>query len=483
MSNDYRYKLERSSKKHTCPDCNKKRFVRYIDTKTGNHLPDQYGRCDREVSCSYSLSPYSDGYAKAIYEQERGERSDFQSSWKSRQRVIKQQHTSELIHFDFETFKKTLEPQRYEKNIFIQNLFSRVQYPFEIADITKVVELYRLGTVANGNWSGSISFPFIDLNNNVRAVQVKQFDEANHTTATTFLHSIIANSLKNGNKELPEWLKKYIEQEKFVTCLFGEHNLSRFPQCRIALFEAPKSAIYSTLYFGFPEANNKETFLCLAVYNLSSFSFEKLKVLEGRDVVVFPDLSKNGSTFREWEDKAKEFQKRIKGVRFQFFDLLEQLAPDHDKNEGCDIADYLIKQDWQNEDWKNFRSVRSVRSEGKKQFTFFQPQPLHPEISVVELFKSAIYEDMIKNGTSDPDTYFLMYEERGLSAIDALAAVYELSEQYGFQFEQDEDFDNRVINFVETNIRKPEDNKTFIPFIDRLNDLKIYFQNNKTAIC
>lgn len=474
MSKDYRYKLEKGSKKHTCPNCKKKRFVRYIDTKTGNHLPDHYGRCDRQASCGYSLSPYSDGYAKAIYEQERGERSDFQGGWISRQRVIKQHPRPEPVFFDFETFKTTLESDRYEKNVFIQNLCSRVQYPFEIADITKVIELYRLGTVANGYRTGAISFPFIDVKNNVRAVQVKQFDETNHTKATDFLHSIIANSYKKSNKELPEWLKKYLEQEKYVTCLFGEHLLKRFPYCPVALVEAPKTAIYGTLYFGFPEANSKEKFIWLAVYNLSSFSFDKLKVLEGRDVFVFPDLSKNGNTFREWEDKAKEFEKKIKGVRFYFFDLLEKLAPDHDKNEGCDLADYLIKQDW--------RAYRSEASEGSEALnkSFFQPEPLPPQKSVVELFKSAIYEDMINKGTSDPDQYFLTFEEKGLSGIDALIALYELSEKYGFHIEPDEDFDNSVINYVETNIRKPEDNKTFIPFIDRLNDLKAFHTNTNT---
>ena len=66
----HRYILEKGSKKHHCPDCNKKAFVLYIDTETGDYLPEQYGRCDRESKCSYHLNPYLDGYAKAIWEQE-----------------------------------------------------------------------------------------------------------------------------------------------------------------------------------------------------------------------------------------------------------------------------------------------------------------------------------------------------------------------------------------------------------------------------
>jgi hypothetical protein len=62
----HRYSLEKGSKKYHCPDCNKKTFVLYIDIETGDHLPELYGRCDRESKCSYHLNPYLDGYAKAI---------------------------------------------------------------------------------------------------------------------------------------------------------------------------------------------------------------------------------------------------------------------------------------------------------------------------------------------------------------------------------------------------------------------------------
>jgi len=98
------------------------------------------------------------------------------------------------------------------------------------------------------------------------------------------------------------------------------------------------------LYFGLPET--PESLIWLAVYNKSSFSFDKLKVLQGRFVYVFPDLSKDGNTFKEWETKAKEYESRLPGTRFIFSDLLEQLAPERDKSEGNDLADYLIKQDW-----------------------------------------------------------------------------------------------------------------------------------------
>jgi hypothetical protein len=339
----HRYSLEKGSKKHHCPECGKKRFVRFVDIETGDHLPEQYGRCDKGDG-HYFVNPYSDGYAKAIQEQEKGNRSELPNNWKPQRKKAIPQPQPEPVFFDFETFKQTLQPERYEKNTFIQNLFYRVHFPFEVDEVTKVIQLYRLGTVANGYRAGANTFPFIDIKGNVRAVQVKQFDEQNHTTGTDFLHSIIEKHHTRNNKPLPEWLKAYTKQDKRISCLFGEHLLSKYHSNPVALVEAPKTAVYGNLYFGLPET--PESLIWLAVYNKSSFSFDKLKALQGRFVYVFPDLSKDGNTFKEWETKAKEYENRLPGTRFIFSDLLERLAPQQDKEQGKDIADYLIKQDW-----------------------------------------------------------------------------------------------------------------------------------------
>lgn len=360
MDTEFRYILEKGSRKHLCPECGKRRFVRYVDTQTGEYLPERYGRCDREARCSYHLNPYQDGYAKMIWDKENGGRnlSGIPNNWKPIKKAKPQPPTeppAEPVYFDFETFKKTLQPEYYESNIFIQNLFKRVQYPFDPADVTKVIELYRLGTIPNGYRAGAVSFPFIDISGNVRAVQVKQFDETNHTTGTDFLHSILMKYYKEAGKVPPEWLDKYMNQDKKVSCLFGEHLLNEFPSNRIALVEAPKTAVYGTLYFGLPETPDQ--YLWLAVYNKSSFSLDKVKPLQGRFVDVFPDLSKDGGTFREWETKAKEFERQLPGTQFKLFDFLEHEAPEIDREHGLDIADYLIKQDW-----RAFRS-RDIKKE------------------------------------------------------------------------------------------------------------------------
>ena len=371
MDNEYRYIFEKGSRKHICPECGKKRFVRYVDTKTGEYLPEQYGRCDREANCGYHLNPYQDGYSKMIWGRENGNSIVIPTRWKPPTTRKVQQPPVKPIYFDFEAFKRTLRPEHYENNIFIQNLFGRVQFPFDPADVTRVIELYRLGTVSAGYRSGAVTFPFIDIDGNVRAVQVKQFDEANHTTGTDFLHSILARHYNDIGEQLPEWLEAYMSQDKKVSCLFGEHLLDKFPSNRIALVEAPKTAIYGTLYFGLPETPDQ--YLWIAVYNKSSFSLDKVKPLQGRFVDVFPDLSKDGGTFREWEAKAKEFERQLPGTQFKMYDFLEHEALEADRVNGEDIADYLTKLDW-----RSFRS-RKVKREAEVSQPKTNPVVSQPE--------------------------------------------------------------------------------------------------------
>ena len=54
---EFKYSLDKSSKKFICPSCGKRRFVRYINQITNEYLEETYGRCDRETSCGYHNNP------------------------------------------------------------------------------------------------------------------------------------------------------------------------------------------------------------------------------------------------------------------------------------------------------------------------------------------------------------------------------------------------------------------------------------------
>lgn len=317
----YKYALDESGKKHLCPECGKKRFVRYIDSVSNEYLPQKYGRCDRESNCTYHLNPYKDGYGK-------------------NETVVQQYYPKPKLQQKHETFlpEYILDTTlgAYDKNTFIQNLVSL----FPVQEVEKVIAMYRLGTINKGERTGAVTFPFIDRAGNIRTIQAKEFDVTNHTISTDYVHSILERHYRKQGRSLPAWLSDYLKNEKKVSCLFGEHFINKFPLNPVALVEAPKTAIISTLYYGLPET--AKDLLWLAVYNKSSLSLEKCKALRGRNVVLYPDLN----AFHDWDKRVKEISIKLPGTRFIVSDLLERNASPEDILKGLDLADYLTRFDY-----------------------------------------------------------------------------------------------------------------------------------------
>lgn len=324
----YRYKLERGSKKFLCPSCGKKRFVRYVDTVTGEYLPEEYGRCDREGNCAHHSNPYLNGYGKDTYKQVVNNSIKPQSQ----------------VHFDYETFNQTL--QHYKKNRFIQNLQNNVPYPFTSYEINQLIKLYKIGTTKNG----STTFPYIDIHNNIRAVQVKEFDHRNKTKGkwgNRWAHFELTKEYKRNNQPLPQWLESYNNQEKKQSCLFGEHLLRSNPKA-VLLVEAPKTALYCWLYLRHIKAFKDCAWL--ATGSLGNLTIDRVKVLKGKTVLLVPDLSLQGTAYSKWEKKAKDFQAQLPNTKLIVSKFLENFALKNFANDsirdGGDIADFIIQHDW-----------------------------------------------------------------------------------------------------------------------------------------
>lgn len=339
-----RFKLDPTSKKFHCSECGKKTFVAYIDDETKDYIPLKYGRCDRQMKCGYFLSPYPE-YSRSVAQNDwkKGSSAEFQQ-----QKCIKPLPVKAKAHIPVEVL--TTIQCNYERNTFIQNLLNP-PYSLPAKVLERVIAQYQLGTISNGFMSSAVAFPYIDKAGNIRAIQTKLFNGYNHTKkkGTFYIQSSIDEECKRTGKSLPNWLEPYTAQESKVDCLFGEHLLRKYPNNPVALVEAPKTAIYCTLFFGFP--NNSGTLLWLATGGLSYLNYERCKVLTGRRVVLFPDLSlpKPGkaSAFKVWSDKAIELNRKIPGACFIVSDLIEKQAlPKHQKL-GFDLADYLEAHNWQ----------------------------------------------------------------------------------------------------------------------------------------
>lgn len=354
------FHLDKSSRKFPCPACGKRRFVRYVRADTGQYLPEDYGRCDRQGNCGHHRSPYRDGLAK-------------DAPWRP-EPFPATRHKAEPVAIPHEVYDRLR--GGYAANGFLSFLHEDAPFPFPAGEVRKVAELYRLGTVRRGTMAGAVAFPFIDDAGKVRAVQLKRFGAGNHTSGTSWLHSELAKFHKAKGQPLPSWLVGYAKAENKVSCLFGEHLLRAYPHCPVALVEAPKTAVYATLYFGTPD--DPGALLWLAVGSLSYLSRDRCKALQRRRVVLFPDLSKDGAAYRLWTGKARELSGAIPGASFSVSDLLEKGASEKDRADGCDLADFLIRLDW-----RRFRDVSEdvVSAVGVAQKNIFRtrPQALPPK--------------------------------------------------------------------------------------------------------
>jgi len=325
---EFRFILEKGSKRFTCPNCGKQEYKRYIDTLTGEYLPKMYGRCNREEKCGYHLNPYKDGY--------KPEKTPLFAPLVN-ETIQEQEKLQENIYIPPEALKNLQKTSYFDKCTFIKVLQGLYGYEKTL----KAVLLYRLGATPGG----AVCFPFIDTEGQITAIQEKIFNERLHTDKsapyhTTWTHARLLNELKRQRINPPDWLEKYQKQEKKVRALFGAHLLSKYPNTPVALVEAPKTAIVGALEFGFPDEPGGCVWVAAGAK--SWLRKEILKPLAGRTVVVYPDASEGGATWQEWKEKLKAYEKDLEGVKISVSELLENI-PDEDKKAGVDLADYLLK--------------------------------------------------------------------------------------------------------------------------------------------
>ena len=177
---------------------------------------------------------------------------------------------------------------------------------------------YALGATKDG----SVIYWQIDTKGRVRTGKVMKYNpETGHRIkdagGINWVHAIMKKQ-----KLLPD-------DYNLVQCLFGEHLLRIYPDRVVALVESEKSALIGAGVF--PE------YVWLATGGKSQLSTDKLKILKGRTVIMFPDVD----GFEYWTSKAKEVESI--GCKVIVSDLLEKNATEEDRANKIDLADWLIR--------------------------------------------------------------------------------------------------------------------------------------------
>lgn len=307
MKLGYRFILEpyRGIKtRYKCPSCdNKAVFTHYIDADTGEHIHPSVGICGRLNNCGYHYPPRQ-------YFQDNGIQIDksCQSLFKLESITVKK---PSFVPED--VFRSSLTKTEFDKNHFIKYLVKLFG-----PELTKqLIDKYFIGN--SSHWNGGTIFWQVDTLGKVRTGKIMLYNsETGKRVKFPYNHINWAHKVFN------------LEDFKLKQSFFGEHLLSdKFKP--VAIVESEKTAIIASAYF--------PNFTWLASGSLNNLNAEICSVLKGRRVTLFPDLN----CFQKWNEKAKALEHI---ASFTVSDLLESKANSLERNQGLDLADYLVRFDF-----------------------------------------------------------------------------------------------------------------------------------------
>lgn len=294
--------------RYTCPSCGKRRvFTRYIDKDTGKYVSEDVGRCNREIKCSYHVKPkqYFDENKTTLYRY--WERNIVSNGGNLKDyRLYNGIKPASYISIDI--LKESL--KKYSENNLVQFLINR----FGTVCTNQLIGKYFIGT--STYWKGATVFWQIDKNGRVR-------------TGKIMLYSSATGRRSREKHHAPYWVHKSLNKPDYTLkqCFFGEHLLIDNVK-PVAICESEKTALIASVYL--PE------FLWLACGSINGLSMEKCTVLKNQSVVLFPDLK----ALDKWKQKAKELSII---TNFTVSNLLERGSMEVEKEQGLDLADYLLR--------------------------------------------------------------------------------------------------------------------------------------------
>ena len=354
----FRYSLDKSSKKFVCPNCNKKTFVLYNDTETGNYLTTDFGKCDREQNCNYHKAPpkgkraylieflglnsISDKACKLtdlngviliipksqILEQSK--KDCWITEWYLKSSTIQyltnefKYHYSNVSGFINEV-KQTIQPPQIVPSFHSLELLDKMynvkqtdhlteflKMRFSKDEVFTVIQNYLI-TGTNICWFNSTVFWQIDNKGQIHAGKIMQYDR--------FTGKRIKEPYNRIN-----WLHKASKEPDFNLnqCLFGLHRVNEDYQKTIAIVESEKTAVVMSILL--------PHYIWLATGSKGNFKFEMLKSIKKRNIVSFPDKGE----YNNWLNKATELN--AIGFKVSVSEILEQTNFEN----GYDLADYYL---------------------------------------------------------------------------------------------------------------------------------------------
>ena len=310
--NSYRFHLQkyRYGSKTDCPQCERKRcFVKYIDDENEIFFPSTVGRCDHEQSCGYHYTPkdYFRDHPWILSNKDK-----FLPNTNKQFFSFKKSKPMNPSYIDEEIVRRSL------SHYNINPLYKYLSFAFGEKETKRLFQTYKVGT--SNKWNGATVFWQIDSNQKVRTGKVMLYDpKTGHRVKEPQAYVSWAHT----ELKLPDF--------NLSQCLFGEHLISTNPNRKIFIVESEKTALIMCHFM--PD------YLWLATGGKNgSFKMDAMKILNGRDVILIPDLG----AWEEWNNKASLLKGVCKSISVS--DILEKSATEEQRQQGLDIADFFLEK-------------------------------------------------------------------------------------------------------------------------------------------
>ena len=290
-----------------CPSCHVKGcFSQYIDTEGRIAFPPDVGRCNREHKCGYHYTP------KKFFHDHPDMKEELMDDAAILSPTLPTPPQPKAERFFFPRSVMESSMSHYRENNFYQFLCSR----FGEQTAHELAGKYNVGTAKVRR--GSCVFWQVDSQGRVCQGKVMLYDSAtgkrSHEVHPTWAHTLMK-----------------IDKERVGQCFFGEHLLAEPPDLPVGIVESEKSAIIASFYL--------PGYVWLACGGKDGmFGKAELDIFKDRKVVLFPDLG----MLENWEGKAERLRRH--GIDTHVFTYLEEQASQSEKEEGLDIADYLLNE-------------------------------------------------------------------------------------------------------------------------------------------
>lgn len=304
------------------------RYISKKSSKTNRYEVKGYLNDDSIYFFSDNVYPFKSGY-NSFSEYSETDSLKVQNYVKK----VKQKEAKNPFNVPFETYSELTSSVSVFNDFLIntcrENLNQNLKNYFDVRG------------VSIGYMEGATAFPFIDYEGNFVTAQLIKYDSKGKRLKSDF-----STNWFHSYKPIKKELEGVSEEEKYsinIKCFFGEQFL-KGSNNTVAIVEAPKTAvilkeIYPNIDF-------------LATAGEQQLFNKELEVLEGKNVILFPDAHTT-----KWKDFADK-----KG--FYCSDILNK----EDVPEGSDLADFVF--DYESSVFSEIHSLLFSLNEGDFDFEY-----------------------------------------------------------------------------------------------------------------